>query len=291
MESGRWWTFQSSGRAPWPHAWDRWFRALCRRSGSGTTRAWASRNSSALVPGGREYTDGKYNANGDIPENILDYLHWSGTFRPEAVTLTPRASVEYLPYAPPATSFYFGQFAMMHACWYMQRYAYDFVLYVDTDEYVWLESSVMGRPKPLLAWLGTVPAKAATVTLHRFTYPPACQPSGAHAPMVERAVVRQEDAHQHSKMLVRPRDLLLATNHVPVDVRDGFEESYDAVDEVRLKHIRDENFRYPGIFDCTDARLVQDPPPTGERCSILPLGGDGIMVELHFAEVGKPRSR
>ena len=28
----------------------------------------------SFVPSGKEYTDGKYNVGGDIPENFLDYL-------------------------------------------------------------------------------------------------------------------------------------------------------------------------------------------------------------------------
>ena len=168
------------------------------------------------------------------------------------MALTPQASVEYLLYSPPATTYYFGQFGMMHACWYMQRYAYDFVLYVDTDEFVWLESSFMAGPKPLQAWLSQVPASAATVTLYRYNYPPPCQPSSAHAPLVERAVMRQESPHWQNKLILRPKDVFVATNHRPVDIRGGLQWGYDRGDEIRVKHIRDGGFRYlEGSFDCS----------------------------------------
>ena len=34
--------------------------------------SWCAKRS--FVPTGKEYTDGKYNIRGDIPQNILDYL-------------------------------------------------------------------------------------------------------------------------------------------------------------------------------------------------------------------------
>ena len=41
------------------------------------------------------------------------------------------------------------------SCRYMQRYAYDFVINVDTDEYFWLRSDFMRVPNPLQVCFST----------------------------------------------------------------------------------------------------------------------------------------
>ena len=171
----------------------------------------------------------------------------------------PHANVQYLIYAPPATSFYFGQFAMMHACWYEQRYAYDFILDADTDEFVWLNSTLANQPQPLHAVLESVPANAATVTLRRYTFPPQCQPgeNSNESPLVMRAVVRAANPDFQPKMILRPKGLLTATNHIPVDVREGMDWSYDPGEWVYIKHIRPKGRHIYGLGDgCGD--LVRD---------------------------------
>ena len=210
----------------------------------------------SFVPSGTEYMDGKHNVNADIPRNILDYLHWSGTFLPKPVTLTPLESVEYMLYAPPASSYYFGQFAMMHACWFRQRHAYDFVMDLDTDEYIWLEAGMMSQPKPAHALLDSVPGDAAAVTLGRFVYPPKCQPTNKSVPLVRRAIMRQPLADWQGKFILRPRDVVIATNHKTVKVREGMQMSVDLSRSAKIKHLRDEGLRYEGSFDCDS--LVKD---------------------------------
>ena len=45
-----------------------------------------------------------------------------------------------------------GWSCLLACCRYMQRYAYDFVVNVDTDEFLWLRSDFMRKPKPLKVW-------------------------------------------------------------------------------------------------------------------------------------------
>ncbi|CAL8471744.1 g11286 [Coccomyxa elongata] len=177
----------------------------------------------SFVPSGKEYTDGKYNMEGYIPHTILDYLHWFGQFRPQAINLEPHPSLHYLLYAPPATGYYFGQFAMMHACWYEQRYAYDFIMDLDTDEYIWLNSTLAGQPAPLHAVLRSLPADVATVQIERYTYPLKCQPSelADTAPLVQRALVRTSTTDNSPKMILRPKDVVVATPHEPYVAQRG----------------------------------------------------------------------
>ena len=209
----------------------------------------------SFVPSGKEYTDGKYNTEGDIPHSILEYLHWFGKFRPQAINLESHPSLHYLLYAPPATGYYFGQFAMMHACWYEQRYAYDFIIDLDTDEYLWLNSTLARQPTPLHAVLGSLPANVATVHISRYTYPPKCQPSelADAAPLVQRAVVRTPNQDNSPKMILRPKDVVVATPHEPYAARPGKEIRYDIGRQVYIKHFRSKG-RYVQGFgkDCND---------------------------------------
>ncbi|BDA51614.1 hypothetical protein COCOBI_19-1700 [Coccomyxa sp. Obi] len=231
----------------------------------------------SFVPSGKEYTDGKYNIGGEVHPDILDYLHWGGKFLPQAINLEPHPSVRYLVYAPSATGFYFGQMAMMHACWYEQRYAYDFILDTDADEFIWINSTLARQPAPLHAVLRSVPANAATVTLERYTYPPQCQPS-EHAdtdPLVQRAVVRAYHPDFQPKMLVRPKDVVVATPHVPSEVRGGMESTYDLGRQVYIKHIRPKGKYIYGLGEGCDDLDIEgtdlapcEPPVCAEPLSI-----------------------
>lgn len=221
----------------------------------------------SFVPTGKEYTDGKYNINGDIPENILDYLHWSGTFPPEAVALAPRATVEYMLYSPPAGTYYFGQYAMMHACWYKQRHAYDFIMYVDTDEFIWLEAAAMTAPKPLHALLARLPDTTAALHMWRWTYPPSCQPGDSSVPLVQRAVLHVPEHHFLPKVILRPRDVRNGTNHWPQVVREGMRKSVEMPDRAKIKHLRESGKRYIEQVACSG--LITDEERWRSRAPLL----------------------
>ena len=190
-----------------------------------------------FVPSGTGFVNGKYNADGRLPHHIQAYLHAYGSFKPSAVSLSPQSRVENLLYAPPATSYYFGQCAMMHACWYMQRYAYDFILAIDADEYVWMNTTSLNSSKPLAAWLRSVPADAASVAVPRYTYPLACQEDAKQYP--SQATRRTLYPHGLPKMILRPLAVHRATVHFVCNVREGMQYSVDSAPEVYIKHTRE----------------------------------------------------
>jgi hypothetical protein len=173
-------------------------------------------------------------------------------------------------YSPPATTYYFGQYAMMHACWHKQRHAYDFILYVDTDEYVWLEASAMAAPRPLQALLAHLPDDAAALHMWRWTYPPSCQPANnSSIPLVQRAVLHLDHPHNLPKVVLRPRDVRNATNHWPLGVREGMRESVEMPDKAKIKHLRESGKRY--IEDAPCSALIADGAAWRSRAALVPL--------------------
>ena len=110
---------------------------------------------------------------------------------------------------------------MMHACWYEQRYAYNFIIDLDADEHLWLTSTLALQPAPLHAVLKSMPANVATVHISRYTYSPKCQPSelADAAPLLQRAVVRTPNQDNSPKMILRPKDVVVATPHKPYAAR------------------------------------------------------------------------
>ena len=208
-----------------------------------------------FVPSGIEFMDGKYNTHGVLPDRVLEHLHGYAPFKPEPVSLSPQPAVENLLYSPPATSFYFGQVAMMHACWYMQRYSHEFILAIDADEYLWMNSTAINVPDSLGAWLNGVPLDAATVALHRYTYPKACQVHVKDPP--SRASRRIETPHFQGKMILRPQDVIEATVHGPRRVKQGMHSTvHDPSQGMFLKHIREGVGHIYGITGCEG--LVDD---------------------------------
>ena len=209
----------------------------------------------SFVPYGTDYMNGKYNTEGGLPHHVLEYLHGYGSFKPEPVLLSPQPAVEYLLFAPPASSFYFGQVAMMHACWYLQRYAYNFVLAVDTDEYLWVNSTIRRTQLSLRELLDEVPAFAATVVLHRYTYPKACQEDAMEPP--SRARHRTAEPHWQGKLILRPLHVIEATVHSPIRVRRGMQPSvYDSSQDIFLKHVREGIGHIYGVPSCEG--LIED---------------------------------
>ena len=208
-----------------------------------------------FVPSGIDFMYGKHNTHGVLPDRIVEHLHGYAPFNSEPVSLSPQPAVENLLYSPPATSFYFGQVAMMHACWYMQRYLHEFILAIDADEYLWVNSSATSVPDSLGAWLDGVPANAAAVAIHRYTYPKACQKDVKDPP--SRARSRIEAPHFQSKMILRPRDIIEATVHGPRRVEQGMHSVvHDPLQGVFLKHVREGVGHIYGVTGCEG--LIQD---------------------------------
>ncbi len=194
-----------------------------------------------FVPIGRDTMVNRFNLMG-LPDHLIYYLRsFNGQVTGAPFKfVTGFDYVSYMTYSPPAVTWYWSQFTIMHACWYSLRHAYDFVLTIDFDEYL-----AMNVDDSLDHWLEGISQDTGAVLVQRFIYPARCQQvSVGDPPNPAHLLIREETtdgAHpQFPKLILRPSKLILATNHKPMKLSDDCDKVWEAPEsDIELKHFRD----------------------------------------------------
>lgn len=126
-------------------------------------------------------------------------------------------------------------------CLVRSRYSYDYVMFLDVDEFIYLNATTMGRKAPvsLPAFLRhTFPRRTASLELITYAYPKNC-PASTVSAFAERHKLRDRSLIKHHvKLMVRPKHVQEVFVHFVIAVDDGWQEKLRVKEESAfLKHI------------------------------------------------------
>ena len=131
---------------------------------------------------------------------------------------------------------------MYNECLMRSRYSYDYVMFLDVDEFIYLNATTMGRKGPvsLPAFLRhTFPRKTASLEFNTFGYPKNC-PASTVGAFPERHKLRDKNVVKHHvKVIVRPKHVQEVFVHfIIAAVDDGWQDKLRVKEELAfLKHI------------------------------------------------------
>ena len=126
-------------------------------------------------------------------------------------------------------------------CLMRSRYSYDYVMFLDVDEFIYLNATTMGRKGPvsLPSFLRhTFPRRTASLELVTYAYPKNC-PASTVSAFAERHKLRDRDIIKHHvKVVARPKHVQEVFVHFVIAVDEGWQEKLRVKEEAAfLKHI------------------------------------------------------
>ena len=153
----------------------------------------------------------------------------------------------------PELRYLFSQITMYNECVYRFRYVYDYLLVIDTDEYVHIAMPQYQPLQPALpAFLAdNMPEHVAAMLLLMWAYPLQCQPQSATGTLVDRSRLREASAQMpglydyvswingRNKMIIRPAGVLELCVHRICTVADDWDKQVLLPqDKAYVKHFR-----------------------------------------------------
>ncbi len=171
----------------------------------------------------------------------------------------------------PELRYLFSQITMYNECLYRFRHAYEYLLVIDTDEYVRIAlPQYQNVPLPLPAFLSeNMPEHVAAMLLLIWAYPLQCQPESGSGTLVARSMLREPTAqvpglyeyvswiNGRNKMIIRPVGVLELCVHRICTVADDWDKQvFIPHDQAYVKHFRRWQF-----WDDKCGELQEDPDP------------------------------
>ncbi|BDA44744.1 hypothetical protein COCOBI_06-2220 [Coccomyxa sp. Obi] len=144
-------------------------------------------------------------------------------------------------YSPSNRENYFGQVLMYNECLMRSKYAYDYAVLFDVDEFIYINTTTLGRkgPVPLPQFLrATFPSKVASLEFSAYAYPKNC-PATTTGSFFERHKIRDKNVLKHHiKVVVKPKFVTEVFVHFVIAVVDGWEVKHVVpLESAFLKHI------------------------------------------------------
>lgn len=133
------------------------------------------------------------------------------------------------------------QVLVYNECLMRSRYSYDYVMFLDVDEFIHLNATTMGRKGPvsLPVFLRHIfPKRTASLEFVAYAYPKNC-PATTVGGFMARHKIRDENILKHHiKIMVRPKYVKEVFVHFVIAVDDGWQEKLRVREEAAfLKHI------------------------------------------------------
>ena len=150
------------------------------------------------------------------------------------------ALVDWRVFSPPAMRYFAGQSTVYNDCLFRNRWTYDFLLIVDTDEVVKIRSPGFQNDLPGFLHV-SVPLLASTYMLPRVLYPRKCcqLQLGIDRGYFDSCQHFTEPDHWNGKMVVRPSLAEAITTHEMLQhISPSIRYKFADVNRIVLKHVK-----------------------------------------------------
>lgn len=130
---------------------------------------------------------------------------------------------------------------MYNECLMRSRYSYDYTIFLDVDEFIYINATTMGRKGPVslpVFLRHTMPKRTASLELVTYAYPKNC-PATTLGSFVERHKIRDKHMPKHHvKVIARPKHVRELFVHFVISVEEGWQDKLRVNEESAfLKHI------------------------------------------------------
>ena len=150
------------------------------------------------------------------------------------------ALVDWRVFSPPAMRYFAGQSTVYNDCLFRNRWTYDFLLIVDTDEVVKIKSPGFQNDLPGFLHV-SVPLLASAYMLPRVLYPRKCcqLKLGVDRGYFDSCQHFTEADHSNGKMVVRPSLAEAITTHYLLQhISPSVVYEFADVNSIVLKHVK-----------------------------------------------------
>ncbi len=166
----------------------------------------------------------------------------------------------------------YSQVTMMNECLYRLKYAYDYILMTDIDEFVYINPNRSQHANSLPGFIDSVlPEKTTAAVFLTWAYPTNCQPASSDGtPAYHQHVIREDTPlypglnqycswmNSRSKMILRPRGVLESCIHNVCLEADGWDKQLQITEDIAfIKHFR--NYTFWKENECEPSHLQRDP--------------------------------
>ncbi|KAK9850785.1 hypothetical protein WJX84_010348 [Apatococcus fuscideae] len=166
----------------------------------------------------------------------------------------------------------YSQATMLNECLYRLKYAFEYILMSDIDEFIWLNPNKTQHAASLPMFIDSIlPERTTAAVFLTWAYPTNCQPpSPKGTSAYQRHVVRESIPlypglntyvnwmNGRNKMILRPRGMLEGCIHNICLEADGWDKQIQVGPEVGfLKHFR--QYTHWNENNCDPSRLERDP--------------------------------